>query len=257
MTFTAISDIHIKSSSDQRYKLLINFINHQLVCHSDQIFLLGDIFDLAIGGHAEYYDLYSEFFDRLINLSKQGKTIRFFEGNHDFHLEGLFEYLQSEKGLENFYYYKKDFQTIINKKIFIFDHGDNIEQDETIYILWKSFINNPFMKLIMNDFFRFKFIQKIGFILSKKSRKRNASKYENTESQEMIRVKYRKNAKIFYQKRKFDFLIMGHSHVHEELITERYGYFNCGYLPITKCFLYFNGELVKSVEINEQLPSSQ
>lgn len=249
MIFSAISDIHIKSASDERYTLLMTFINHKLVCQSDQIFLLGDIFDLAIGGHEEYYGLYSDFFDALIALSKQGKIIRFFEGNHDFHLQGLFDYLQTHKGLENFFYYKKDFQTTINDKVFIFDHGDNIEQDEIAYVLWKNFINNSFMKIIMSDFLTFKFIQNLGNFLSGKSRKRNASKYENTESQEMIRTKFRNNAENFYRERRFDYLIMGHSHVHEELMTKNYGYFNCGYLPVTQCFIHFDGNLVKSVAI--------
>jgi UDP-2,3-diacylglucosamine hydrolase len=249
VTFSAISDIHIKNNNDDRYDLLLRFMRHELVSNSDQIFLLGDIFDLALGTHKEYYELYKEFFNLLIKCSQQGKIIRFFEGNHDFHLGGFFEYLKCEKGLQNTQYYKVNYQERIDGKTFIFAHGDDIELDNPAYRRWKLFINNPFMKILMSDFLTFKFIQRLGSYLSNKSHVNNANKYQNEEAQNMIREKYRHSVDEFHKKRIFDYMIAGHSHVQEELITKDYSYYNCGYLPITKCFIYFDGLKVSSIKL--------
>lgn len=242
MSFTAISDIHIKSEQDDRYLLLMKFMESQEVKNSKQIFFLGDIFDLVIGGHPEYYMEFQSFFDLMIQYSKEGKEIRFFEGNHDFHLEGFFTYLQEKQGLKNFYYHKDYFIKKYDGKLYAFSHGDLLDVGNTTYVLWKKLINNSFMKLVTSEIWTYQFVKNLGNYLSNKSRKRNTNKYQNPEAQNQIREIYRKATIRELKQQGWDVFICGHSHVMESYSKEPYSYFNCGYLPSTKSFLHYDGE---------------
>ena len=68
----------------------MSFLRHPEVRESDCIILLGDMFDFMMGEHQEYLNIFEKFFRELKKLLAEGKEIHFFEGNHDFHLEGLF-----------------------------------------------------------------------------------------------------------------------------------------------------------------------
>ena len=48
----SISDVHVRSSTDERYISLLRFLDSPEVDSSHFIVLLGDIFDLMIGNHA-------------------------------------------------------------------------------------------------------------------------------------------------------------------------------------------------------------
>ncbi len=244
MKFVAISDIHIKSSLDERYDILLKFMKHEDSISSEKIFFLGDIFDLMVGDHIQYYEEYKDFFDLMIVRSIQGKKISYFEGNHDFHLEGFFDYLMREKGLINFAYHKSFYQERIGKRVMVFSHGDEEETGNYSYKIYKKIINNSFMKLLADEVLTYPFLKKLGNYLSIKSRKRNNDKYDNLESHFFIKEKYRKSIESFYEERSFDFFLCGHSHIEESYKTSRYEYFNCGFVPVTKSYIFYDGHSV-------------
>ena len=89
MALYLISDIHIKMDG-QNLEILMSFLSQDFNS-DDEVFLLGDIFDLLIGPHKEYKEIYDKFFEKVDKLITDGIKIHYFEGNHDFHLEKLLE----------------------------------------------------------------------------------------------------------------------------------------------------------------------
>ena len=73
MKFAAISDIHVKIAGDNAEKLLLSFLRNPEVQSSDVILLLGDIFDLMIGPHTQYFLRFQAYFDEIKLLIKNGK----------------------------------------------------------------------------------------------------------------------------------------------------------------------------------------
>ena len=91
MKFSAISDVHVKTSGDPAEVLLLSFLRNEDVQSSDIIFLLGDIFDLMIGPHSQYFVRFQNFFQEIRRLLLKGKKICYVEGNHDFHIKNLYK----------------------------------------------------------------------------------------------------------------------------------------------------------------------
>ena len=91
MKFAAISDIHVKTAGDKADVLLLAFLQNPEVQSSDVILLLGDIFDLMIGPHTQYFVRFQSYFDEIKSLLKKGKRICYIEGNHDFHIRELYK----------------------------------------------------------------------------------------------------------------------------------------------------------------------
>ena len=79
MKFAAISDVHIKRAGDPAEVLLLAFLRNPDVQSSDVIFLLGDIFDLMIGPHTQYFVRYQAYFDEIKKLIKEYATLVFDE----------------------------------------------------------------------------------------------------------------------------------------------------------------------------------
>lgn len=55
MKYAVISDVHVKHPGDNAEKLLLTFLRNDEVRSSDAIFLIGDIFDLMVGPHSQYF----------------------------------------------------------------------------------------------------------------------------------------------------------------------------------------------------------
>jgi UDP-2,3-diacylglucosamine hydrolase len=228
----SISDLHIKSPEDESYGLLLSFLSHPEVRDSDCIILLGDIFDFMMGEHKEYLNTYEKFFCQLKNLLEQGKEIHFFEGNHDFHLEGLFKnHLKSNR----FYYNKIGIYKIVGGKNIFFCHGDDIQIGDPSYKYLKFILRNRFSRFLFNKIFPFKLQQGVAEYFSNKSRKRGQVFYSN---QEYIREIFRKSALKFWEKNPVDILLCGHSHCKDDFKSpEGNRYLNNGYPSESKCFL--------------------
>jgi UDP-2,3-diacylglucosamine hydrolase len=225
---SSISDIHIKSPTDKSYALLLDFLNHKEVSDSDGVLLLGDIFDFMMGEHKEYLDLYKDFFKALNSLLQNGKEVHFFEGNHDFHLEGLFKHhLKSEK----FFYHTKGIQKTIGEKKVYFCHGDDIQIGDPTYKILKFVLRNRFSRFFSN-----------------KSRKRGQAYYSN---QDVIKEIFRKSAINFWKFNTADILVCGHSHCQDDFRPmENRKYLNNGYFPNSGNFLVIDEAETRFCKIN-------
>lgn len=247
MKFVTISDVHIKNAVDcPHHQLFLQFLKCKDTQNSDAIYLLGDIFDIMVGDHFEYIDEYSEIFENLIKLSRSGKEIFYFEGNHDFHIVQLLNKFAKKNNLNNFRAMKLStikIDSINNKKIYL-GHGDEIEIDNLSYRIYTFFIRSYFMKLVANWIFNYKFIKWLGAKASSHSRQRNDKKYSEIFDTENIRNKFRDSARLINKNANYDFIICGHSHVKDEYEDiNKFKYLNNGYFPIEMTYVkYDNGK---------------
>ena len=84
-----ISDIHLKTAEERNGKILLRFLRSLLAGNPQQVhlFMLGDIFDLWVGGHTYFAKKFEPLMQALGDLRKAGARITFIEGNHDVHVE--------------------------------------------------------------------------------------------------------------------------------------------------------------------------
>ena len=244
MKISTISDIHV--TREKNYDYLLSFMNHESVLDSDLIIFLGDIFDLMVGNHQEYINEFEEFFLQLEKMLRNNKKVIFFEGNHDFHLGGLFKFFIENKNLDkkSFTYIKGGVPLRFKDKSYYFSHGDDIEIGNYFYKIYKFFIRNRILNFLTDRFFTYSFIKDLGRKVSDDSRKRN-HKYDSVTFLNKIKVKYRLSVERFFEKKlkgmDVDFIVCGHSHV-EEFYESKQGFFylNNGFIPNSKKFLHID-----------------
>ena len=82
-----IADAHYPTHGDALLEILYRIETGEIA--TPQLFLMGDIFDLLVGGLEKSYALNSEAI-RLIESISTHTDIFYFEGNHDFQLEKIF-----------------------------------------------------------------------------------------------------------------------------------------------------------------------
>ena len=243
MRFSIISDVHVKHPNDNSYKLLISFLKNEYVSQANKVFLLGDIFDLMIGFHREYLIKYKVFFNEIANLIKKKITVHYFAGNHDFHLKSLFLSFLKDYDLDQsfFRYHETEWRYEINGKKFHLSHGDDIEIGNLNYKIYKYFISSLLIKIIVNHVIPFKLVNSIGTRASASSRKINESHYADKESKEKLKKKFRKSAEKKWNKKKYDYLICGHSHIKDFYkSSNNFYYLNNGHALESKTFIHID-----------------
>lgn len=205
-----ISDLHIKDINERNGIILLRFLNflaEQPNPEKNQLFLLGDVFDLWVSGHSAFSKKYQAIVDACQKLKRLGTKITYFEGNHDVHVD---EFWTRELGIE-VYVEARYFE--IDRFIFRLEHGDLINQNDVTYLKYRSIIRNPWVEqvghLVPGEFWDW-----VGLRASKKSR-HSSSKYRIERSQELVTM-VREHAKKVYQERAFDFIITGHMHVFDD-----------------------------------------
>ncbi|MBP9706333.1 MAG: UDP-2,3-diacylglucosamine diphosphatase [Oligoflexales bacterium] len=134
-----VSDVHIRSSQDERHQLLIDVINslNQPVRY---FVLLGDIFDFCFGYSKFFKNEYSELANALLELNKRGVKVIYLEGNHEFHSHKL-----NWPGVEFFLEDSIEISLDNYQKV-LFMHGDLLAAP-TKYLLFRKLIKS---KLIIN-----------------------------------------------------------------------------------------------------------
>ncbi len=250
MPLVSISDIHVKSPQDERYQLLLKFLNHEVTQKADQIFLLGDIFDLMVGPHPEYFDIYPEFFTSLTNLVRKNKIVHYFEGNHDLHIKKLFLNLLKKENMSDklLQFHSGPWTYAIHGKNYYFSHGDELEPGNYSYKIYKKILMSKPMELVISEVAPFKLVDYIGTNASKLSR----SKGKRTYNEEKNRQKFRQGA-IEKAHGQYEFIIAGHSHIQENIELKgrekSFRYVNNGFLPQSRSFISIDHHEVKFISL--------
>ncbi len=231
MGLSTISDLHIKTPGDRGHQLLKKFLEHPQVRSSDHIALLGDIFDLWVGDISHKYQDFKDVFDELATLSKEGKVIYYFEGNHDLHLRNLESKIP---GIQ----YVRDYVIVgLRGRDVLLSHGDWFDHQDQFYYRYRRVIGSQkFAKLVLSLVGE-KFINNIGSLASKISRSRNSKKYGEDIS-EVVRTKFRELARDCSELHGVNTIVWGHSHVRDIYENQGITYVNNGYGPIEAVFNY-------------------
>ena len=82
-----VADAHVNKNRDEFYSFLEQIRDN--ILKPTQLFLMGDIFDLLIGGVKYTQKANQKYIDLINEISKRVETF-YFEGNHDFNLKKLF-----------------------------------------------------------------------------------------------------------------------------------------------------------------------
>ena len=256
MKIAIISDIHVKKTDEESYGFLMRFMSEKKVLESDFIIFLGDIFDLMVGGHKEYIEYYSDFFEALKTLLMANKKVFFFEGNHDFHLRDLFSYFLEKNGLDKglFSYLSEGISLKVGEKNYYFSHGDDIELGNYSYKVYKSIVRSRLLKMVANDFFSFSFMERLGSKVSENSKQRNFKKYKENNFDKVIKEKFIRSAEAFYKKslpqKKYDYIVCGHSHQKEFYKSqEGFYYLNNGFALKTKTFIFIENHSPEFIKL--------
>lgn len=240
MKFAAISDVHVKTAGDNAENLLLTFLRNPDVQSSDVIFLLGDIFDLMIGPHTQYFVRFQAYFDEIKKLINNGKHICYIEGNHDFHLKDLYRkfFLVNSDLDSSLFSMAPYFEFFDGGKKIYFAHGDDIELNNPNYKLFKAIVTSPPLRYYANYLMPHFLIKAVGEYSSEKSRKRNNKRYTTEADLSPVKDNFRLSAEVFFKKHPCQMIVLGHSHVKDHYVSESgFEYVNNGYAQHTKTYI--------------------
>jgi UDP-2,3-diacylglucosamine hydrolase len=229
------SDLHLKTSDSWLYQALMASLKDPSG-PGDVVVFSGDIFDLLVGG-SDYFKLkYQSFFAAVSRLAEKGVELHYIEGNHDFHLRELFP--RAMKFHEESVVLSDD-AFVPSKKIYI-AHGDLVDQADQSYLLLRGLLRSkPIEKL--SSFLPGKIIDFIGETFSRPLAQKADEVPErwSSEKQAHLREVFREFAAQKHASG-IDFVVLGHCHDLDQV--EPY-YFNMGYPPLHKQFLFYDGVL--------------
>lgn len=254
MSFVSISDVHIRNEFDERYHNILKFLNHPLTQQVDEVYLLGDIFDLMVGPHTEYISKYKDFFSGIEKLLREGKIIHFFEGNHDLHIKKLFfKFLRSRKlEPDKFQIHHQPILKKIGDVKFYFSHGDELEPGNYSYKLYKYLLMSKPTELLVTAA-PYRLVDMIGTKASQKSKERSRRYY----NEDVNRAKFRQGS-IWAAKNEIEYIIAGHSHIKDNVElrgpNKPFHYVNNGFFPETKSFIYYDSKKISFINLEESLP---
>ncbi len=241
-----VSDLHIQSPFDPRYLDLLTFLRKHVGASDPSglhMVLAGDIFDLMIGSSELFRRQYSVFFELLVTLGREGVQLHYIEGNHDFHIGGLFP----KEPLVHVH--RESVRLELGGRKFWVGHGDLANPKDRAYLLYRKIIRSAPFTLLARKV-PGSWIHQIGTRMSARSRRRGMLLEQRIQSGsvEKMRRIYRSFAVEKLQEG-YDFVVLGHCHDLDEMtfqVGDRNGqYMNVGYPPTHRSVVaWASGEAV-------------
>lgn len=224
-----LSDLHLWGNDDPLYRALLKFMDEQLN-PGDKFFIVGDLFDLFIGSKAIFTSRFKDLIEKIKSLGSKDVEVFYIEGNHDFHLENIFDDCPNVKIYSDLIHYDWD-----GKKL-LFCHGDKINWKDIGYQLFRFTTRSLFLQCLI-EIAPGALVDRIGQTMSKASR---GYHYEtNNETVRMFR-----NYACDQISQGYDIVVMGHSHFLDDIRfrvgTHQGQYVNVGYPRKNRKFLVLN-----------------
>lgn len=204
-----LSDLHLVDPNDEKSLALLRFLR-ALKGRSelDDLFLVGDIFDLWISKHPYFIKRWFFILRELVRLKSEGVEIRYFEGNHDLYLK---DYFYNQLG---FHIYSQATAILWGNVNLRVEHGDEIDRTDYGYLFLRWFLRTAVIKKIIQKLPEF-IILKIGESASQLSR--NYTSKRPQAQVERVKKLLRQHAENTYQTEKYDLLVSGHLHVKDDI----------------------------------------
>ena len=197
-----LSDLHLWGPEDPLYRALLRFIDTKLE-HGDKFFIVGDLFDLFIGNKTVFVERYYELINQLRGLATRNVEVFYIEGNHDFHLENIFDDCGHVRLYADQLHYEWD------GRKFHFCHGDKINWRDIGYLSFRLLTRNLLSQLLIESA-PGALIDRVGSMMSKASRG-----YHSEPSDKVVRLF--RNYACDQISNGYDFVIMGHSHYLDDM----------------------------------------
>lgn len=207
-----VSDIHIQGPDDLRARLfldLLRAIRARAKSEPSSLYLVGDIFDLWIGGHSHFHQQYRVLVDELKVLIAHGVAVHYFEGNHDLHLRSFWE---KEVGAK--VYLDCEYFEIEGQRVRV-EHGDLMNPDDRGYLFLRWLLRTPFMTAVALNL-PSALIKALGERASAASRRYTSGQGRKSVDEKRIREIILRHAQKVYGERPFDLLVSGHVHVRDD-----------------------------------------
>jgi UDP-2,3-diacylglucosamine hydrolase len=213
-----VSDLHLACADDTKTRVFIRFLE-QLFAASvtksqeapEHLFLVGDVFDLWIGGHSYFRQRFHEVISAVTKLVDCGVQVHFFEGNHDLHLKS---YWQNELGVK--VHSDAEYFQLGPCRVRV-EHGDLINPNDRGYLFLRAFLRSSPMRALALGL-PSSVVKIIGETASRASRKHTStSKRLSTEE---IRFLIRSHAERALAEEPYDLMVSGHVHVVDDQMIE-------------------------------------
>ncbi|CAN5454190.1 UDP-2,3-diacylglucosamine diphosphatase [soil metagenome] len=204
-----VSDIHITGPEDVRLARFEAFLRARLGDGTTHVFLVGDIFDLWVGGDSFFSNRYAGVIAAVRDLRAKSIDVLYFEGNHDLHLAKIWsEQLGCRVFTEPRYFDLGSYRVRV-------EHGDQMNPADTGYLILRAALRTSVMEWL-SDALPGRFVQKIGNGMSRSSRKWTSSSLK-ARNEAAIREMIHSHAKRVYKSDEaFDFIFSGHVHVRDD-----------------------------------------
>lgn len=207
MTAIFLSDVHLRDSHSVKTKLVVRFLQ-EVASQFEQIYILGDLFDVWPGTNAYLVRTFRPVIQVLKRLVEDGHTIHYIEGNHDFRLGG---YFTEHLGIK---VYANEHCEIWNGRRIYMMHGDLGNPREVGYRVLRYILRRDLLHLALRAVPQ-EWIFKTGLSSSQVSRKYQQKVPRDDAA---IRQLYRQTADGIF-KLGYDVVLMGHTHLPDDVTT--------------------------------------
>jgi UDP-2,3-diacylglucosamine hydrolase len=219
------SDLHLSDPQSTLYQSFILSLDEPDQS-SDAVVFAGDIFDIFVGNSKYFIEKNKPFFDALERLRQRKVSLFYIQGNHDFHLEQAFGDL-SVAILDS---------ELVLGKLYI-AHGDLVDQADQGYLRMRRFFRSAaFRKFV--DLLPGKAVEWIGESIARSHDRKEKDLVVRPGEVPSVRPVFRAFAET-KKRQGFDFVILGHCHDLDDLQPF---YFNMGYPPVHRQFLYWSSD---------------
>lgn len=233
MTAIFLSDVHLRDADSVKTKLVVRFLQ-EVASKFENIYLLGDLFDVWPGTTDYLVRHFSPVIQTLKDLVQDGHCVHYLEGNHDFRLG---TYFTESLGIK--VYPDVITETWNGRRIYM-AHGDLGNPSEKGYRVLRYVLRHNLLHLALKVVPQ-EFIFKTGLNTSKLSRGYQKKVPKNEEA---IRELYRDTARGIFEKG-YDVVLMGHTHLPDDVTTVVDGrqcrYINTGDWVRNFTYLEFDG----------------
>ena len=245
MKVVFLSDAHLKSSTDERYGLLVRFLTElgegrirslagdektvRVNAAIDDLYILGDFFDFWFCRPDRIYPEFQPVIRRLVQLRQSGVRIHLFEGNHDFFMR---EYFHDVLGMNVFE--ESASIDLDSSRVFV-AHGDTLDRTNVFYLTLRKVLRSRI-------FYHFQRLMPASALWAIAALSSATSKTVTVEDGDVLVEKLYACAeeKLF---REYDTVILGHCHKPVLRSSDREGrrktFVALGDWIVHKSFLYY------------------
>lgn len=209
-----VSDLHLASGDEPNARIFLRFLERLNAearagegVRPTHLFLVGDVFDLWIGGHDYFIKKFSDVVEALRRLVEADVAVHFFEGNHDLHLQPYWE-----KGVGVKVHPGPEYFELADRIVRV-EHGDLMNPEDKGYLFLRDFLRIPPMRFLALNL-PASMVALIGERASRASRAHTSG--AKSLPHESIRNLIRQHAENAYMQKPFDLIVTGHVHVPDD-----------------------------------------